>query len=200
MLKKIKFRLRKWRRNADFRKRQILVHKDSHLGNNTHIGFGTSINGPAYIASAVGVPVTIGKYCAIAHNLRIRPRNHSMRYPNMQDKFQRRFGFPSLDDIKGEVSIGNNVWIGDNVTILSGVSVGDGAVIAACSVLTKPVPAFSIVGGVPASVIKMRFDDETILEIDRLKWWDWNEEKIRKNAEFFQTDMTVNGLKNTTIY
>lgn len=115
-------------RANDFAKRGIYVRSDSTLGSNTFIGDGTNINGAAYISSSKNAPVKIGKYCAIAHNFRIRTRNHYVGYPNIQDKFQRKHKFPSLDN-KSFVTIGNNVWIGDNVLILPGVEIGDGAVI-----------------------------------------------------------------------
>ena len=82
-------------------------------------------------------------------------------------------------DNKGDIVIGNDVWIGYEATILSGVHIGDGAIIGAKAVVTKDVPAYSIVGGIPAREIKKRFDPETIQKLQQLKWWDWSYEKIR---------------------
>jgi acetyltransferase-like isoleucine patch superfamily enzyme len=79
-----------------------------------------------------------------------------------------------------DVVIGHDVWIGTNSLILSGVTVGHGAVVAAGSVVTKDVPPFAVVGGVPAKVIKYRFDEEAIKELLELRWWDWDTEKIRE--------------------
>ena len=81
---------------------------------------------------------------------------------------------------KGSVKIGNDVWIGTDVTIMSGVTIGDGACLANNSVITKDVEPYTIVGGNPAKVIKQRFDDKTITQLLRLKWWDWDDEKIDK--------------------
>lgn len=82
-------------------------------------------------------------------------------------------------DNKGDIVIGNDVWIGYEATILSGVHIGDGAIIGAKAVVTKDVPAYSIVGGIPAREIKKRFDPGTIQKLQQLKWWDWSYEKIR---------------------
>lgn len=82
-------------------------------------------------------------------------------------------------DNKGDIVIGNDVWIGYEATILSGVHIGDGAIIGAKALVTKDVPAYSIVGGIPAREIKKRFDPETIQKLKQLKWWDWSYEKIR---------------------
>jgi len=84
---------------------------------------------------------------------------------------------------KGDIVIGNDVWIGYGVTILSGVTIGDGAIVAANSCVVKDVPPYSIVGGVPAKVIKYRFDDETIGKLLKIRWWDWDEQKIRDSVK-----------------
>ena len=166
------------------------IHPDSHVDFHTHIGAGTNINGPAYIRSGERCPVTIGKYCAIAHNFRVRPRNHNTNYLNLQDKFQDEHKFPSLEAIKGPVTIGNNVWIGDNVLVLSGVTIGDGAVIGAGAILTQDVPAYHIAAGIPAKVIKKRFSDDVIKWLKDIDWWNWSEEKIVLNSYIFQLDLT----------
>lgn len=83
------------------------------------------------------------------------------------------------------VTIGNDVWIGANVVILPGVRIGDGAVLAAGAVVTKDVPAYAIVGGVPAKVIRYRFSEEMIHALLQIRWWDWSQEKIEANIEFF---------------
>ena len=91
------------------------------------------------------------------------------------------------DDVtsKGDVILAEDVWVGSNVVILSGVKIGRGAIIAAGSVVTKDVAPYSIVGGVPAKVIKMRFSDEVIKKIENSRWWEWNTKSILENKEFF---------------
>ncbi|CAN0596282.1 unnamed protein product, partial [Ectocarpus sp. 12 AP-2014] len=79
---------------------------------------------------------------------------------------------------KGDTVIGNDVWIGNNATIMQGIKIGDGAIIGTNSLVTKDVPAYTIVGGNPAREIRKRFDNETIEFLLALKWWDWNVEKI----------------------
>ena len=80
--------------------------------------------------------------------------------------------------------VGNDVWIGREAVILPGVKIGDGAVIGAQSVVTHDVPPYSIVAGNPARFIRRRFDDETVYLLLKLKWWDWNPEKITENLDF----------------
>ena len=86
---------------------------------------------------------------------------------------------------KGDIIIGNDVWVAFGATILSGVKIGDGAVVAAGSVVTKDIPPYAIVGGVPAKVIKYRFDDEIIKSLQDIKWWDWDQETIKKRVGDF---------------
>ena len=76
--------------------------------------------------------------------------------------------------------IGNDVWIGYEAVIMAGVHIGNGAIIAARAVVTKDVPPYTIVGGVPARPIRKRFDEEVIRKLETLKWWDWSAEKIRR--------------------
>ena len=90
-------------------------------------------------------------------------------------------------DNKGDITVGNDVWIGYEALILAGVAIGDGAIIGSRAVVTKDVPPYTIVGGIPAKPIRKRFDNETISELLKLRWWDWNEEKIKRNLEAIQT-------------
>ena len=83
-------------------------------------------------------------------------------------------------DNKGDIVIGNDVWIGYEAVIMAGVHIGNGAIIAARAVVTKDVPPYTIVGGVPARPIRKRFDEEVIRKLETLKWWDWPAEKIRR--------------------
>lgn len=88
---------------------------------------------------------------------------------------------------KDKLKIGNDVWIGYEAVILSGVTIGDGAIIGTRAVVTKDVPSYTIVGGVPAKPIRKRFDEETIQKFEEIRWWDWEEERIKKNIQAIQS-------------
>lgn len=151
------------------------------------IGDHTRINGKITI-KGTGT-VSIGKYCAIGADTKIISDMHIMDKPAIQVKFYSRNFGESLLHAKGDVRIGNDVWVGDSAIILSGVTVGDGAVIGAGAVVTKNVPPYTIVGGVPAKKIKDRFSDKIKEQLLQIKWWDWPEEKIKANREFFMMDL-----------
>ena len=133
----------------------------------------------------------IGNFCSIAENCNIIVGGGhrtdwitTFPFPCL-DPWNRFVKEPSVRDAqpsKGDVHIGNDVWIGMNSTIMSGVTIGDGAVLAANSHVFKNVPPYAIVGGNPARIIAMRFDDETIDGLLRLKWWDWSDQKILDNT------------------
>jgi virginiamycin A acetyltransferase len=90
-------------------------------------------------------------------------------------------------DNKGDIIIGNDVWIGYEAIILAEVAVGDGAVIGTRAVVTKDVPPYTIVGGVPAKPIRKRFPEETISALLEIKWWDWPRKKIAQNIDAIQS-------------
>lgn len=83
--------------------------------------------------------------------------------------------------------IGNDVWIGYDAIIMPGVKIGDGAIIGTRAVVTKDIPPYTIVGGVPAKPIRKRFDDKTIEKLLSIKWWNWDKEKIKQNIQSIQS-------------
>jgi acetyltransferase-like isoleucine patch superfamily enzyme len=124
----------------------------------------------------------IGKFCSIAPDVRIflggeHATTTVSTYP-FNYMFNDGVKLPRNNGSKGDVVICNDVWVGDGALILSGVTVGDGAVIAARAVVNRDVSPYSIVGGVPAKIIKMRFDQLTIKKLLKIAWWDWPIEKI----------------------
>lgn len=104
---------------------------------------------------------------------------------------------PTIEQLpfKGDTVIGNDVWIGQNVTIMPGVKVGDGAIIAANSVVVKDIEPYTIYGGNPAKFIKKRFNDEKIEFLLKLQWWNWDEEKIFSNLEILTSEFGLDQLK-----
>ena len=90
-------------------------------------------------------------------------------------------------DNKGDIVIGNDVWIGYEAVVMAGVHIGDGAIIASRAVVTKDVPPYTIVGGTPAQEIRKRFDESTIAQLQELQWWDWPEKRIQANLDAIQS-------------
>jgi virginiamycin A acetyltransferase len=174
------------------RSKNVMIGKDVVIENSrfhgtTEIGDHTEIWG---LAVGGGKRTSIGKYCAIAEGVRILTTDHNLSYANFSNVMQIKNRFKYLDQSKGEVVIKNAVWIGSSVTILSGVTIGDGAVIGAGSVVTKNVKPFSIYCGVPARFLRKRFSDDIIDFLLEIKWWDWDEGKVKRNKVFFETDLT----------
>ena len=143
----------------------------------------------------------IGKFCSIACGAKFifNSANHSLSslssYP-----FPIFFEEWDLDikditkawDNKGDIVIGNDVWIGYEAVILAGVTIGDGAVIGARAVVTKDIPPYTIVGGVPARPIRKRFSEEITDSLLKIKWWDWPKERIRGHI----SDIQSGNIKN----
>ena len=136
-----------------------------------------------------GDRLIIGKFCSIACGAKFlfNSANHSLKslsgytFPLFFEEWDLdKKDVASAWDNKGDIVIGNDVWIGYEAVIMAGVHIGDGAIIAARAVVTKDIPPYTIVGGVPARLIRKRFDEEVIRELETLKWWDWSAEKIRQ--------------------
>lgn len=143
-----------------------------------------------------GDKLKIGKFCSIACGSKFlfTSANHALgslstyTFPIFFDEWELDAkNIRSAWDNKGDIVIGNDVWIGYEAVILSGVTIGDGAIIGTRAVVTKDVPPYTIVGGVPAKPIRRRFDDETVEELLRLRWWDWDKEKISRNISAIQS-------------
>ena len=134
----------------------------------------------------------IGNFCSIAPGVNIvLGGEHRVdwvtTYPFNKILHEYKYikGHPAT---KGDIIIGNDVWISMNATILSGVTIGDGAVIGANSLVTNDVEPYTIVGGNPAKPIRKRFDQQTIDRLLRIKWWDWDIEKIKRNVPDLLSD------------
>lgn len=139
----------------------------------------------------LGDKLIIGKFCAIAEGVTfiMNGANHRMdgitTYPFNIFAGGWEKVTPTLEQLpfKGDTVIGNDVWLGQNVTIMPGVVIGDGAIVASNSTVVKDIEPYTIVGGNPAKVIKKRFNDETIIALLKLQWWNWDEQQIFDHLE-----------------
>ena len=131
----------------------------------------------------------IGKFCSIACGTKFlfNCANHTLKslstytFPLFYEEWElEKSNITTAWDNKGDIVIGNDVWIGYEAVIMAGVHIGDGAIIAARAVVTKDVPPYTIVGGTPAKEIRKRFDAEVIQQLLILKWWNWSTDKIRQ--------------------
>jgi len=137
----------------------------------------------------IGDKLIIGKYCAIARGVKfiMNGANHKMSgfsaYPFSIFRNGWETVLPQLGELpyKGDTVIGNDVWIGYDATIMPGAHIGDGAIIAAKSLVVGRVKPYTIMGGNPATVLMQRFSDDTIRDLRRIAWWDWDREKVSRN-------------------
>ena len=134
----------------------------------------------------------IGKFCSIACGAKFlfNSANHNLSslstypFPLFFEEWDlKKENVTESWNNKGDIIIGNDVWIGYEAVIMSGVNIGDGAIIGTRAVVTKDIPPYTIVGGVPAKIIRKRFSNEVISQLLEIKWWDWNKEKIKNNIE-----------------
>lgn len=133
--------------------------------------------------------LVFGKFCAIAAETKfIMTGDHKLDaittypFPIFGQGWEGAFNIQDLP-VKGDIIVGNDVWFGYDSLVMNGVTIGNGAIIAARAVVVKDVPPYSIVAGNPAKVVKSRFDDTTIARLQKIAWWDWPIEKINKNLK-----------------
>lgn len=162
----------------------IFIGKGSKIVNGTSIGDGSRING-SIIIKGKGI-CNIGKYCAFGDNIRIITSNHKTDQVILQYALSKKLGFRAGYGNKINVSIGHNVWVGDQSIILPGVIIGNGAIVGAGSVVTKNVPAYGVVVGAPAKLVRYTFSNNKISTLENLQWWDWSIEKMKANKDLLQ--------------
>lgn len=183
------------------------ILEDVKLQGKNVVGKGTKLSKVnlgknSYVAGYCNIFSTeIGKFCSIANYVHTVSGNHpSETFVSTHPSFfstLKQAGFTYVKKTKFTeykysdserkicVSIGNDVWIGQGANIINGITIGDGAIVAAGAMVVDNVPAYAIVGGVPAKVIKYRFSDEDIKFLLDLQWWNKSEDWIRKNAIYF---------------
>ena len=155
-----------------------------------------SVGTPHVYMFSKDTTVTIGDYCSIGPDVIIIPEMGHIPLPEFMERrvstfpltklnknaFKAKYLLPTKESY---VNIGNDVWIGARAIILPAVTVCDGAIIGAGAVVTHDVPPYSIVGGVPAEIIKYRYNYEQVQKLLRISWWKWTENKIRDNMDYF---------------
>lgn len=202
--KKLYYYIKYKDKNIKFGKRCIIGYYDSVFEGNNRIGDDTYFHGKLGYASYIGnhssIDGVIGRYCSIANNVCTVNGTHPTKgfvstHPSFfSTKKQAGFTYVSEDSFqeltfadneRHHVVIGNDVWIGYGAILLGGIKIGNGAIIAAGALVNKDVEPYAIVGGVPAKLIRRRFTEEQIEELQQMKWWDKPKLWIQENAAEF---------------
>lgn len=168
---------------------------ESSLGKYSYIGYDCSI-----------VKCKIGSFCSIAEDVIIGGAQHPLNWVSTSPVFYkvnggtgRHLGDLTIPEV-AETTIGNDVWIGSRAIIMQGITIGDGAVIGAGAIVTKDVPSYAIVGGVPAKIIRFRFDENTISDLLNVRWWTLSDVELKKfshlmnDPQFFCEALTKSSI------
>lgn len=195
------------------------------LGKKTNIGYGSTFEGfnkigdhtsyaghmgrCSYIGANSAVFANVGRYCSIATDVRTVSGRHPTKdwvtthpafFSTMKQCGTTYVEKEFFSEETGRTQIGNDVWIGYGARILGGVKIGDGAIIAAGAVVTQDIPDYAIVGGVPAKIIRYRFEKEQIEALKKIKWWEKDEQWLEENAALFQNiDTFIYAFKGETL-
>lgn len=168
--------------------KNIVSHPQIEIGAYTYYDDPDDVNNflknVLYLFDFIGDRLKIGKFCQIASGTTfiMNGAAHPMALSTYPFHILGH-AFPNPPENVRDTVVGNDVWIGLRATVLPGLTIGDGAIIGACSMVTKDVEPYTIVAGNPARVIRKRFDDDTIARLLDLRWWDWPLKKIRLHLE-----------------
>lgn len=172
---------------------RFVILRRCSLGDYSYIGYNTNI----YHAE-------IGKFCSISKDVSIGLPSHPSTFISTSPIFVNKvngtgYSWSSRDifnSVPQKVCIANDVWIGMKSTIMGGVRVGNGAIVAAHSVVTKDVPPYAVVGGVPAKIIKYRFTEDIIAKLLQSEWWNLPDDVLKEKINFFQQEITPENIDN----
>lgn len=172
---------------------RFVVLRKCTVGDYSYIGYNTNI----YHAS-------IGKFCSISKDVCIGLPSHPSKFISTSPIFVNIYNGTGyswskqnmFDSTPEKVTINNDVWIGMKSTIMGGVTVGNGAIIAAHSVVTKDVPPYAVVGGVPAKIIKYRFTEDIIEGLQKSEWWNQPDDVLRENITVFQQELNTGNVNS----
>lgn len=174
--------------------KECLIEKNVNLCENCEIGDYSYIN----INSHIDSKVKIGRYCSISSNVYIgivdQYINTITTHPLIYNQFWRnkfnikseKSNLKSPKNYEKETIIGNDVLIGTGAIIKRGIKIGNGAVIGAGAVVTKDIKPYAVVGGIPAKVLYYRFKEDEIIELEKIQWWNWNEEEVKNGYKYME--------------
>lgn len=178
-----------------------LTDKKSHVDAKARITrkcklLSSSVDKYTYVSPNTTLAYTdVGRFCSISSNCLIGLANHSLEflstspiYTNQHNSTGYIWSSADLFEEYKHTVIGSDVWIGSNVIIIGGVNIGSGSIVGAGAVVTKDVPPYAIVGGVPAKIIRYRFDRPIVEKLLQMEWWNAPEEKLRANMVYFQSN------------
>ena len=158
----------------------------SNFNGNVQVGYATTFSTNCFIHG----DITIGKYCQFGPFASINTFNHPINHMSTYINKRLLNGLLSKYKTSAKTQIGNDVWVGKNAIILGGVTIGNGAIIAAGAVVTSDVPPYSVYAGVPAKHIKDRFSPTVVAELEALAWWDKTKSELEAISALFEKDLT----------